>query len=167
MTTRCLIPWGSFKSATPVLRSEFPFLSPLHDVHRLFDDFLSRSPIESIFGSTEKTGVFSPRIDVDENEREIVVKAELPGIEEKDVNLALSAEALTISGEKKQDVEPAEDGSQYFESRYGSFQRVIPLSAEIDQDKVEASLKKGILKIRLPKSAQEQRTAMKISIRAE
>jgi HSP20 family protein len=84
---------------------------------------------------------------------------------ESDIDVTLSDDSLTIEGEKKE--ETKDKGKDYYRSecRYGSFHRVIPLSAEVDQSKVKADFKKGVLKIRLPKTAKAQKSQKKIEIK--
>ena len=89
------------------------------------------------------SGTFSPGIDVVENEKDIRISAELPGMEEKDIDVSLGKDSLSIKGEKKEEKE--DKGRNYYrmERSYGSFSRVIPLLSEIDQDKVKATFKKA------------------------
>lgn len=108
---------------------------------------------------------FMPSIDVKESDKEIKVTAELPGMDEDDIEVTLSKDALTIRGEKKEEKE--DQGKEYYrmERRFGSFYRTIPLSAEIEADKVDAKFKKGVLTIRLPKSAEAQNQRKKITVK--
>jgi HSP20 family protein len=94
---------------------------------------------------------WNPAVDVAEGTKEIIVKAELPGIDAKDIDVSLDGRQLTIKGEKKQESEKAEDNYHRMERSYGFFSRSLELPAEVDQDKVEASYKKGVLKIVLKK----------------
>jgi HSP20 family protein len=101
-------------------------------------------------------GVFErewlPSVDVAESEGEITVRAELPGLEAKDIDLNISGDILSIRGEKKGKEEIKEDDYYSRESYYGSFQRSIRLPAEVQSDKVDARFKNGVLDIKLPKS---------------
>jgi HSP20 family protein len=88
-------------------------------------------------------------------------------MDEKDIDITLSGDSLTIKGEKQEETE--DKGKDYYSSecRYGSFHRVIPLAAEIDENKAEADFKKGLLKIRLPKTTEAQSSRKKIEIKTE
>ena len=98
-----------------------------------------------------------PSMDVSETDGEISVRAELPGLEAKDIDLDISGDMLSIRGEKKKKEEKKEKDYYSRESYYGSFQRSIRLPAEVQSDKVEASFKNGVLDIRLPKSQKTQK----------
>jgi HSP20 family protein len=90
-------------------------------------------------------------MDVRETDKEIVVEAELPGINEKDISLALQDGVLTIRGEKKHEHDEEKENFRMMERRYGSFQRSLRLPDTVDQDKVEASFDNGVLQIKVPK----------------
>lgn len=94
---------------------------------------------------------WAPEIDVSEDEKHIVVRAELPGLDLADVDVQLEGQTLTIRGEKKLEREEKEASYHVVERRYGSFARVLDLPAEVDPDGVTADYKQGVLKIRLPK----------------
>lgn len=97
------------------------------------------------------TRAFLPALDVADEEKEIVVTAELPGLDEKDIQVNLEGDVLAITGEKRSDRSESKEGATWTERRYGSFERRIPLPCEIDADSVRASFKKGVLELRLPK----------------
>jgi HSP20 family protein len=152
-----LVPWKWGEKRVPVKRDEgFSFYPLRQEMDRLFDDFLGGSSLAPFGGFRERYGTFDPRVDVTENDKEIKVAAELPGLTEKDVEVSLSNGTLTISGEKK--VEKEDKGENYYrlERSYGSFQRVIPLPTEVEADKVEATFKNGVLQITLPKLHPEE-----------
>lgn len=94
---------------------------------------------------------FQPRLDVAETEKEITVCAELPGMSDKDIEVTLDHGVLTIKGEKSQEKEDKQKHYHYVERQYGAFYRRIPLPVEIEQNKIEANFKNGILNISLPK----------------
>lgn len=126
---------------------------------RLFDEFFER-------GLGREAGAFSPTVDVAEKEGEIEVMAELPGMEEKDIEVSIDEHGLTLRGEKKQ--ERKEEGENYYrmERSFGSFQRYIPLTSKVDRDRAKARFKNGVLKIHLPKSEPSQAKGKKIQIEA-
>ena len=93
----------------------------------------------------------TPHVDVKETDKEIVVEAELPGMDEKDISLAVKGGVLTIRGEKKHEHEEEKVNYRMMERRYGSFQRSLRLPDTVDEDKVEASFENGVLKVIVPK----------------
>ncbi|RME79424.1 MAG: Hsp20/alpha crystallin family protein [Chloroflexi bacterium] len=160
MALKSLVPWKS--KNVPVRRIEDPFLAFRREMDRLFDEFFSGfglTPFESQWGG------FQPRVDVAETDKEIKVSAELPGLDENDIEVTLTDDVLTISGEKKEEKE--DKGRNYYrmERSYGSFSRSIPLPCQVEQDKVEATFKKGVLTITLPKTAEAQKERKKIAIK--
>jgi len=163
MTMRNLIPHG--KKSVPVRREdENPFSLLRHEMDSLFDNFFrgfDMEPFES------RMGVFSPKVDVTENDKEIKISAELPGMDEKDIDVSLQNDMLTIKGEKKEEKE--DKGKDYYrmERSYGSFSRTIPLPVDVETDKVEAKFKKGVLSITLPKTAKAVAETKKIAVKVE
>jgi HSP20 family protein len=163
-----LFPWKRGEKV-PVRREEgYPFHSLQQEVNRLFDDFFGKgefglTPFSG--GFMERYGAFNPQVDVTETDQEIKVAAELPGLTEKDVEVSLSNDMLTISGEKKAEKEVKGENYYRMERSYGSFQRTIPLPTEIEADKVDATFKNGVLTVTLPKSAQAVQNRKKIAIK--
>ena len=103
-------------------------------------------------------------MDVKETDKEIHIIAELPGIDEKDIDVSLSQNTLTIKGEKKSEVEDNKEGYHRVERRYGSFHRSIPLPCEVNDEKIAAHFKKGVLTVQLPKTPQAQKVRKIIHI---
>jgi HSP20 family protein len=104
------------------------------------------------FGTCGDRGfALTPHMDVRETDKDIVVEAELPGIDEKDVSLSLQDGVLTIRGEKKHEHEEEKENYRMMERCYGSFQRSLRLPDTVNEDKVEASFNNGVLKVSLPK----------------
>ncbi len=119
---------------------------------------LWRTPFE--FGSL---GEFDfPAVNLSEDDKEINVKAELPGMEAKDIDISVNNGSLILQGEKRFEDEENRDNYQRIERTYGSFYRAIPLSTEVDEDKVSAKFKNGVLEVKLPKS--EKSIGKKIEI---
>lgn len=147
--------------------SESPVMAIQNEMNRMFDQFFSDPftllPLSSLRNTTD----FLPRIDVSETDQAMQVTAELPGMQEKDIQIALENEVLVISGEKKNDLE--EKGKNYhrIERNYGSFQRVIPLVSEVETEKVEAVFKDGVLTITLPKTPAAAKMSHKIEIKSK
>jgi len=165
MVRKSLLPSIWRRSDTPAAKEEdHPFFSLQREMNRVFDSFFRDFDVAPFSGWDEKINAFSPSIDVKEDEKEILVKAELPGVEEKDLEVLLSDNALTLKGEKK---EEKEENYYHVERRYGSFSRVIPLPEGVDPEKVEASYKNGILTIRLPRKEEVKEKGKKIPITKE
>lgn len=157
MSVNDLIPWRNRNAVSPSLRRD-PFFA-LHDqVNRLFDEF-SRGFDMPALGDR---GLGWPSIDLKEDDKRVCVEAELPGMEEKDIEVTLLENTLTIRGEKRIEEEDAK--RQYSERYFGRFERQIPLGADVDADKVSAKFKNGVLKIEIPKAAEAQTRVRRIKV---
>lgn len=133
-------------------------------VNRLFDDFWQDFlPNHSILSGRHD---FVPRIDISENEKEMTVHADLPGMKEDDVDVTLSNGVLTISGEKKSEHEEKSEDETYHvvERSYGSFRRDITVGADIDEGAIKASFENGVLVCHLPKKPGEKPKVKKIKV---
>ena len=158
MTFDKLIPWKRDKRSAPMTRAH-P-IADLHDeVGRMFENFFSGGALAfPDFESSSLGGAFAPRLDVSETDAEVRVEAELPGVLEKDIELSYADGALTLHGERESIEEDSSRGYTTRERRYGSFQRVVQMPAEIDEDGIDARFKNGVLVVRCPKAADRQRT---------
>lgn len=160
MSLRSLIPFG--RDPLP-MRSEGDLFTALHrDVDRLFEGMMT-SHLAPLWADR------SPRVDVRETEKGLEVTAELPGVDEKDVDITLDEGMLTIRGEKKMSHETGEAaqealGLRVSERAYGSFVRTVPVPFEIEDDGVSASFDKGVLKVTLPRSAKAKEKSRKIPL---
>jgi HSP20 family protein len=103
-----------------------------------------------------------PTIDVAEEENAVVVRAEVPGCKAEDIDISVYGNTLTISGEKKLEEEKKEKGYYYMESTYGSFRREVTLPTDVDQGKIDAVCKDGVLSITLPKAASAKAVKVKV-----
>ena len=121
------------------------------EIDRLFDNFFTRSP----FGRSFESGDWMPPIDMSENEKEVVVQAEVPGLDAKDIDISLNGRMLTIRGERKQEQKEKAENYHRIERRYGSFSRSFELPADVDGNKVNAIYKDGILTLNLPKTKEQ------------
>ena len=147
-------------------RYQDPFQSFRTEMDRLFDSFLGGMPsLTSLRQGFPSTQVITPTLDVKENEKEIVVKADLPGMDEKDINLTVHNGVLSLRGEKKSEHTDERDNYHVMERSYGSFQRSIRLPDTIDEDKAEARFDKGVLTITLPKRPESVSAQKKIQIK--
>lgn len=162
-----LIPWKRSEKKVPAKYEEqHPLATFQQEINQLFDDFFSRGFGLSRFGDfPEGFGDFSPQVDITETDKALTVTAELPGLDEKDVEVTLTRDALTISGEKKAEKEEKDQNYYRIERSYGSFRRTIPLLYEIEADKVEAQFKKGVLTITLPKTEVAQKQVKRITVK--
>lgn len=168
MAIKDLVPWKKNDKNVLARREDDPFYAFRREMDRVFDDFFGGGFGLTPFsggGFMESFGDFSPRVDVTENEKEVRITAELPGLEEKDIDVSLSNDVLTISGEKKAEKEDKGDNYYRMERSYGSFHRSIPLSTEVNSDQCDATFKNGVLQITLPKF-HPQGNAKKITIKA-
>ena len=129
-------------------RAHAPSRAFQREFDSMFNEFASLAP----WANSEFWGEFSPRLNVAENESEIEVTAELPGIDEEDIEISVSQDVLTIKGEKKLEQEEGEGNFYRMERRYGSFCRSIELPAGVvDAGEAQASYKNGVLTVLLPK----------------
>jgi HSP20 family protein len=161
MALRDLIPWNNGSRDLSPHRSETdPFLVLHREMNRLFDDAFRSFDIAPF--SSQAMGW--PNVEVNETGNVVKVIAELPGLEEKDVNLELRDGLLTISGEKRSETEDKE--RRFSERYYGRFERSVPID-DVDQDKVEASFKNGVLTVTLPKLPTAQQKVKRIAINSK
>jgi len=168
MTITDLIPWkkkedilsarGRNVDLVPDIRQEMN-----HLVDEFFEQPLGLSPF---FSGSSLSKDFTPVLDISETEKEIGIKAELPGLEPEDIDISLDRGVLTISGEKQ--AEQEQKGKHYYqvERSYGSFRRSVDLPAEVDEEKVKASFKRGVLNIVLPKTKAALEKSRKITIKS-
>jgi HSP20 family protein len=160
-----------------MLRSEYPlqprprlFGEELFPIPRLFQRALDQM-VEDLWErpalTPARATTFSPRIDVYEDEKQIRVVAELPGIKESDVEIMYEPGWLTLRGEKKEEErrELARGRGRFEECRYGAFERSISLSAGVEESQIQASYDRGVLTISLPKSAEVRAQARKIPVK--
>ena len=109
----------------------------------------------------------TPRVDVSETDEAVEVTAELPGVDEKDIDVRIDGDVLTVSGEKRETSENKEKGWYQSECRYGSFSRSIPLGTEVDTDKADATFKNGVLHLSMPKVTPTRQEGKQIKVRGE
>ena len=154
---RGLIPWRPFAE---MARWE-------HDMERMLGNFLA-GRAQPLFDDRSWPGsglsMREPNLDLYEEKDQIVVKAELPGMNKDDIQVSISDNILTLKGEKKKEEE--DTGKDYYRSEraYGAFIRTLPLPAEINPDKVQAAFKNGVLEIRLPKSEEAKKKEIKVKV---
>jgi HSP20 family protein len=152
---RELTVWKPLREITPFR----DFERMRRDMDRMWDSFFERGTLRG-----EEGREWLPSLDVAETKNEIVVKAEVPGLDPKDIDISLSDGLLTIKGEKKQEREEKEENYHLVERSYGSFTRSIRLPNEVQSDKIKASYKNGVLKVVLPKSEEAKKKEVKIKV---
>jgi HSP20 family protein len=165
MSVRDLIPWGRSNNRAPAPYRDddrSPFLSLHREMNRVFDDFFRDFDMRvPTMGGAGFNGAW-PQIDIAETDKEVTVTADLPGMEEKDVELLLEDGMLTLKGEKRSETE--DKSRQFSERYYGRFERRIPLGIEIQPDKAEARFRNGVLTVTLPKNPAAPSKAKRIAI---
>lgn len=163
MDIKSLIPFG--KKNVQVRRDESPFAMMQREMNSMFDAF---NRTWGLGAFPELTGAYIPRLDVTEDAKAFTVTAELPGMSEKEIDLSISGDTLTIRGEKKEEKEDGKNRNYYYSERsYGSFMRTIPLPRQVEVDKVSARFKKGLLTIILPKTTTAMEGTKKISVKTD
>jgi HSP20 family protein len=144
-----LIRWEPFREINSLQR----------EMNRLFDDMARTTT------TRENVGVaFIPPAEIHETPEAIHLKLEIPGMEASNLDVQVTGESVSISGERQEETKTEEKGMTRTEFRYGKFQRVIPFSTRIQNDKVEADYKNGILSLTLPKAEAEKNKVVKVNI---
>lgn len=134
------------------------FGSLQREMNRLFDSLMQTNDS----GFSDMT--FIPAAEIEETPEKIQLKLEVPGMEAKDLDVQVTAEAVAITGERKSETKSEEKGVTRSEFRYGSFQRVIPLPAKVKNDQVQAEYKNGVLSLNLPKAEAEKNKVFKVNL---
>jgi HSP20 family protein len=153
-----IAPWKAFKELAPLT----DFERMRREMDRLWDSFFVGRPFPLL--RREEAAEWLPSLDVSETKTDIVVKAEVPGMDPKDIDISLSNEVLTIRGEKKQEREEKDENYHLVERSYGGFTRSLRLPSEVKTEKISASYKDGVLKIVLPKSEEAKKKEVKIKV---
>ncbi len=165
------------KSETPAAAPQAwrPFESLRREVDRLFDDFdggFWRSPFRmpsfdvAPFRRGQAAFAAMPAVDVSETDKAYEITAELPGMDEKNVEVKLANGVLTIKGEKQDEKEEKKKDYYMRERSFGSFERTFAVPDGVDSEKIEAGFKNGVLSVTLPKSADAQKAEKKIAVKA-
>ncbi|MBH8573225.1 Hsp20/alpha crystallin family protein [Nostocaceae cyanobacterium CENA369] len=143
-----LVRWEPFREIETLQRQ----------MNRLFDEIVPTS-------RTAEEGIaFIPPAEIQETPDAIHLKVEIPGLDRNDLDVHVSPEAVSISGDRKSEIKTEEKGITRTEFRYGRFQRVIPLPARVQHDQVQAEYKDGILKLRLPKAEEHRNKVVKVNL---
>ncbi|EIM62223.1 MAG: Hsp20/alpha crystallin family protein [Desulfobacter postgatei] len=186
MNIKKWVPWNWFKKEeedagkmVPVAREKTGKSAsvpahPLEQFHQEIDQLFDRafrgfglspfSPDQSLV-PTFADGILKPTLDLGATDKEYTVTVEIPGVDEKDVKLEIINDTLTISGEKKQEKEEKEKNFYRMERSYGSFQRILSLPEDADQDKVKATFKTGVLTVTMPRKALPKSNVKQIEVK--
>src|SRR5271168_4201860 len=144
----------------------FREFSTLQDrINRVFRESYGHGPAGQDESLT--TSSFAPAVDVYEDEHTVTLKIEVPGIDEKDIDVRLENNTLTVHGERKIENEEKEENYRRVERQYGSFTRTFTLPTTVDSEKVSASYEKGVLKVTLPKKAEAKPKQIKVNVGTE
>jgi HSP20 family protein len=164
------------KEAAPAVRDWMPFESLRREIDRLFENFHKTSWVSPFGRASFEIEPFwrreigwgaVPAVDIVEKDKAYEISAELPGLDEKDIEVKFADGLLTIKGEKQEEKEEKTKDYYLSERRYGSFQRSIRLPEGTDGDKIEAALKKGVLTVTVPKAPEAQKKEKKIAVTAK
>lgn len=160
------------KAERPAALQEWrPFENLRREVDRLFDDFgqgFWRSPFRRSLTELEPLWsgrLAAPAVDIVESDKAYELTAELPGMEEKNIEVKVANGGLSIKGEKKEEKEEKKKDYYLSERRYGSFERYFTLPEGVDADKIEATFKNGVLTVTLPKKPEAQKPVKKIDVK--
>lgn len=164
MQIRDLIPWnrqtnGADERALPTTRRDdeaYPFLTLHREMNRLFDEVFRD------FGPAGFGRANWPSLEVTEDDKAVRVSAELPGMDENDVDVVFDNGVLTLRGEKRSDVKDKD--RHYSEHHYGRFERAVPMPVGIDESGIKASFNRGVLSVTLPRSKTQQEGVRRIPI---
>ncbi len=187
MDIKKLVPWNWFKKEEEDADKTLPikrkgaqeqgggFASPLQQFHQEIDRLFEQAfrgfgmipfGFERPLTPRPADGMLKPILDVSASTKDYTVTVEIPGVDEKDVKLEVVNDTLTIRGEKKQETEETDENYYRMERSYGSFQRVLSLPEDVDQEGIKATFKKGVLKVRLPRKALPTSDVKLIEIRS-
>ena len=162
MSVTQLIPWNRNRTAMVQTGNRDPFFSLQREVNRLFDDMWNGFDLPlSRGGGAWQAGW--PHIELQDQKEQFVLTVEVPGMDEKDIEVQFVDQCVILSGERKEERDTELPDQHYSERYYGRFERRIPLSAEIEADKAKAVLRNGVLSVTLPK-AQVQKKGQRIAI---
>jgi HSP20 family protein len=171
MKMQDLMPVNWFKDEERVFKNKpLGLYTPLYKMRKemdnIFSDFLT--DYDELWPSTEDAGsFFTPRSDVIETKDEYKVSMDMPGVEEKDVDVSLDNGVLKITGKKEHEKETKDAKVHRIERSYGSFKKTIQLPDNVLKDKVEAHFKNGVLKVIIPKTEESKKEVKKIKVIAD
>lgn len=165
MGIKDLVPDFGKKNVPVHHTDESPFLKLQHEMNRLFGNFFKDFGLNRFEERFEDRMTFTPHVDVRETDKNIIVTADLPGLEVQDIDISVASDSLIVKGEKRE--ESREEKRNYFllERSYGAFHRVIPLPGRVDPGAVDAKFKNGVLHVQLRKERSEAEKPKKIEVK--
>ena len=178
MNIRDLVPWSHSRREPLSQRGRQvavhregegdPVQALQQSIDRVFEDFWRTFNLPML-GDGDGGGASAvvPQVDVRETDQEVEVVAELPGMDEADVDVSVSQGMLTIRGEKRSEREKEDEGYVLRERSFGRVERIVPLPEGLDVDSAQANFRNGVLTVRIPKTAETQRAAKRISVQRE
>lgn len=184
MEFKQIAPWNWFKREEeaegrnlPIMRQGFggSYPAPLARFHEEFDQLFENmlqcfpyapSAMTSMLPSDSSTGWLKPSVDIAETDKEYTISAELPGVDEKDIDVELSGDSLLIRGKKEHEKEENKNDYHCVERSYGAFQRQLSLPEDADADNIKADFKKGVLTLTVPRKPGHSGTAKQIDVHA-
>jgi HSP20 family protein len=170
MKLKDFVPWKHDEKSvtTPYAYERDPFVRLHQQMNRLMEGLSQFEPLGMDvfrgFGS-ERSSVFSPKVDVRDTPTELIVRAELPGLTEKDIDVSLTEDHLIIKGEKKCETEKKEGEVTYCETTYGSFQRLVPVHGKVNHQDIRCELKAGVLTVTVPRIPDPSKEVKKIEVK--
>ena len=171
MAFKDLVPWSRSRTDVPVRRGDdfftSPFVSLRENMNRMFDDFFGGMDLQPSSGFDRSFGTMVPRLDLDETDEAYVMTAEMPGLDEKDIDVNLTDDVLTIRGRKQHEEKDEREGYRSTRRSYGSFHRSLRLPAGVDRDSIRAELSKGVLTLTLPKSEESRQSTRRIEVHSK
>ncbi|TCK58485.1 Hsp20/alpha crystallin family protein [Seleniivibrio woodruffii] len=176
MDVKKYIPWNWFNreeeeqgKPMPFARDEKQGISPIQQLHsemdRIFDQAFRGFGIRP-FSKEFEADIFRPTLDLSATEKDYTIAVEIPGVDEKDVHLEMTADTMVIRGEKKQETETKENNFYRMERSYGSFRRVLSLPEDADRENVAAVFKKGVLTITIPRKPSQKTDVRRVDIKS-
>lgn len=173
---KLLTPWNWFKkeeeqtrSVQPVSRESVETTHPVvrlqREIDQIFDNFFRGFPFAPVTRSElSPAGFMLPRVDIGESRKQYTITVEIPGVDEKDIELTVEDGTLTIRGEKRSETVDEDEQFHRVERTYGAFQRVISLPTDADEDHIQAKFKNGVLTITIPKRPEAKPPVRRIAI---
>jgi HSP20 family protein len=165
MSITDLLPWKREENRQLTIRRDDPMLDVFDEMDRFWGDFMRdpfRMSLPGMFNRNLTS--FTPRLDMSEGDKEFTVTAEMPGMDENDIQVRFNNGTLSISGEKREENEVKDRRFHRVERSYGSFWREVEIPVAVDEDKITATFKKGVLTVVLPKSTRPEVTGKRVQV---
>lgn len=178
MDVKKFVPWNWFNKEEeeagkpmPFAREEKQMHSPLQQLHsemdRIFDQTFKGFGLAPFgFGKASAAELFKPTLDLSASEKQYTVSVEVPGVDEKDIQLEIADDTLVIKGEKKQETESKDNSFYRIERSYGSFRRMLSLPEDADRENVSAAFKKGVLTVTIPRKPSQKAEVKRVEIKS-